>query len=355
MTAVLPNGGDLLVSNQKSVRRITLNRPRAMNALTLEMVVKLYALLRSWATDPKVKVVLIDGAGERGLCAGGDIRALYEAARSGTDLPQRFWKAEYQLDALIARYPKPIVAVMDGIVMGGGLGISAHASHRIVTERSAIAMPEVAIGLFPDVGVSFLLSRAPGYVGTHLAMTGARIGAADAIFCGLADVHVPAGELSIVREHLNHCNSSSDVTEVLNGQSTATPTSDLASARSWIDHCYAANTVEEILDHLDNYKGEAARIARQTIQGNSPTSLKVTLRNLREASAFQHIEDCLRQDYRIALACIEGHDFIEGIRATVIDKDLKPKWRPVEVELVTPEIVNQHFRSRGALDLSFEQ
>jgi enoyl-CoA hydratase len=355
MKTVIPNGEDLLVSNEGGVRRVTLNRPRAMNALTFTMVVKLYDLLRSWASDPEVKVVLLDGAGERGLCAGGDIRALYDAVRSGTDLPQQFWKTEYHLNALIARFPKPVVAIMDGIVMGGGVGISAHASHRVVTERSAIAMPEVAIGLFPDVGVSFLLSRTPGHVGTHLALTGARIGAADALFCGLADVHVVAEKLSILREHLSHCTTSRDVTEVLNGLAAATRTSDLASARSWIDHCYAANTVEDILDRLDHCEEEAARVARQAIQANSPTSLKVTLRNLREARSFQKIEDCLRQDYRIALACIEGHDFIEGIRATVIDKDLKPRWCPMDIERVTPEIVNQHFRSRGTLDLSFEK
>jgi enoyl-CoA hydratase len=353
MKAIDQNGEDLLVSKENGVGRITLDRPRAMNALTLAMVVRLYDLLRSWTSDSQVKVVLLDGAGDRGLCAGGDVRALYDAARSGTDLPQKFWKAEYHLDALIARYPKPIVAVMDGTVMGGGVGISAYASHRVVTERSAIAMPEVAIGLFPDVGASFLLARAPGYVGTHLALTGARIGAAGAIFCGLADIHILAGKLSTLPQHLSRCTTSRDVTEVLNGLSTATQMSDLASARSWIDHCYAAHTIEDILDRLDWCKEEAACVALQMIQANSPTSLKVTLRNLREAHSFQKIEDCLRQDYRIALACIEGHDFIEGIRAIVIDKDLKPRWCPVEIELVTPDIVNQHFRSRGALDLTF--
>jgi enoyl-CoA hydratase len=185
-------------------------------------------------------------------------------------------------------------------------------------------------------------------------LTGTRIGAADAVFCGLADVHVPAGKLSILREHLSRCGTSRDVTEVLNGLSSATKPSDLASARSWIDHCYAADTIEEILDRLDQCEEAAARLARQAIQLNSPTSLKVTLRNLRDARCFQQIEDCLRQDYRIALACIEGHDFIEGIRAAVIDKDMRPRWCPVEIELVTQEIINQHFRSRGALDLSFE-
>jgi enoyl-CoA hydratase/carnithine racemase len=354
MKPIVHTDEELLISNEKSLRRITLNRPRAMNALTFDMVVEIYDLLRSWASDPDVKVVLLDGAGERGLCAGGDIRALYNAARSGTDLPQRFWAAEYRLDVLIARYPKPIVAIMDGVVMGGGVGISAYASHRVVTERSAIAMPEVAIGLFPDVGVSFLLSRAPGYVGTHLALTGAGISAGDAIFCGLADFNVPTRKLRALRESLCVCSASQEVDDVLDALSTATSTSDLASARTWIDHCYEPNTIEEIIGRLDQCQENAARRAREVIQVKSPTSLKVTLRNLRDARSFQKLEDCFRQDYRIALACIEGHDFIEGIRAAVIDKDMSPRWRPAEIELVTTELVNLHFRSRGALDLSFE-
>jgi enoyl-CoA hydratase len=354
MKPIVNSDEDLLVSAEKSFRRITLNRPRAMNALTLDMVVEIYDLLRSWASDPDVKVVMLDGAGERGLCAGGDIRALYNAARSGTDLPQKFWRAEYRLDALIARYPKPVVAIMDGVVMGGGVGISAYASHRVVTERSAIAMPEVAIGLFPDVGVSFLLAGAPGYVGTHLALTGAGIGAGDAIFCGLADFSVPTKKLKALRESLSVCSTSQEVDDVLDALGTATPTSDLASARTWIDHCYAPSTIEEIIDRLDQSAESAAHRAREVIQVKSPTSLKVTLRNLREARSFRGLEDCLRQDYRLVLACIEGHDFIEGVRAAVIDKDMSPKWCPAEIELVTPELVNQHFRSRGPSDLSFE-
>src|SRR5271154_4050322 len=196
MSGQIGQDAEVVVREHRALRRITLNRPKALNALTLDMAVTMTALLRSWAADPAVGAVLIDGAGERGLCAGGDIRALYDAAKSGDSLPARFWATEYHLNVLIARYPKPVIAIMDGMVMGGGVGISAHASHRVVTERSAVAMPEVGIGFFPDVGVSFLLARSPGYVGTHLELTGMRIGAADAIYSGLADTHIAAAKLA---------------------------------------------------------------------------------------------------------------------------------------------------------------
>src|SRR5579885_3174963 len=187
MSERLLNDGDIVTRATGALRRLTLNRPRALNALTLGMVETMTGFLRRWESDPAVGTVLIDGAGERGLCAGGDLRALYDAAKAGDSLPARFWSAEYRLDLFIARFAKPLVAIMDGLVMGGGVGISAHAAHRVVTERSAVAMPEVTIGYFPDVGASFILARAPGQTGTHLALTGSRIGAADAIFAGLAD------------------------------------------------------------------------------------------------------------------------------------------------------------------------
>ena len=196
MNVQVGQDSEVIVREQKALRRITLNRPKAFNALTLDMAVTMTALLHSWATDPDVGVVLIDGAGERGLCAGGDIRALYDAAKSGDSLPANFWSTEYHLDLLIARYPKPVIVIMDGLVMGGGVGLSAHASHRVVTERSAVAMPEVGIGFFPDVGASFPLARSPGYAGTYMALTGERLGAADAIYCGLADIHVAAAKAS---------------------------------------------------------------------------------------------------------------------------------------------------------------
>jgi len=310
------------------------------------------ALFHSWASDPAVGTVLIDGAGDRAFCAGGDIRALYDAAKSGEDLPEKFWATEYKLNVLIARYRKPVIAVMDGLVMGGGVGLSAHAAHRVVTERSAVAMPEVAIGFFPDVGASFPLARAPGEIGTYLALTGERIGAADAIYCGLADIHIAAARRTDLPAALADCRTAQDVRARL-GELASTPAPGvLAAARSWIDRCFDGNRVEDMVERLSAV--DAAHVALAAMRKASPTSLKITLRNLRAAVAFKRVEECFQQDYRIALACVAGHDFIEGIRATIVDKDRNPAWRPDRLADATPEIVERHFRSVGALELKFD-
>ena len=345
--------GDVIVRSERALRRITLNRPKALNALTLDMAVTMTEYLRSWATDPAVGVVLLDGAGERGLCAGGDIRALYDAAKSKSALPQQFWSTEYHLNVLIARYPKPVIAVMDGVVMGGGVGISAHASHRVVTKRSAVAMPEVGIGFFPDVGASFLLARAPGYVGTYLALTGDRMNAVDAIFCGFADVHVAAEKLAELSSALADCRAADDLRARLGGMSVAPIPGKLQAAQRWIDRCFDTNDIETIFERLQSTNLDEARSALAAMGKASPTSLKVTLRNVRAALSFARVEESFRQDYRIALACIAGHDFIEGVRATIVDKDRNPKWHPDKIEDVTAEIVDRHFKSVGPLELTF--
>lgn len=231
MSETLLRDGDLLVRSDGALRRITLNRPQALNAITLDMALAMTVLLRQWESDPKVDAVLLDGAGGRAFCAGGDIRALYDAAKMGDSLPARFWAIEYKLNVLIARYPKPLVAVMDGLVMGGGVGLSAHAAHRVVTDRSAIAMPEVGIGFFPDVGACFLLARAPGYIGTHLALTGDRIGAADAIHCGLADVHISADRLGELPRVLAGCRNRAEVQAGLERLSAAPAPARLQNQR----------------------------------------------------------------------------------------------------------------------------
>jgi enoyl-CoA hydratase len=318
------------------------------------MAAAMTALLRRWADDAAVGVVLIDGAGERAFCAGGDIRALYDAAKSGDSLPQRFWATEYHLDMLIARYPKPVVVLMDGLVMGGGVGLSAHASHRIVTERSAVAMPEVGIGYFPDVGACFLLARAPGATGTHLAMTGTRVAAADAIYCCLADLHVPAARLSEIPAVLADSRGAHDVKARLDKLSVPPAAGRLAAARRWIDRCYGADTVEDIVDRLASCDDDEARATLQLLWKMSPTALKITLRNLRSALSFDRVEQSFQQDYRISLACVAEHDFLEGIRAAVVDKDRNPAWRPDKLADVTDAIVDRHFRSVGALELKFD-
>jgi enoyl-CoA hydratase len=345
--------GDVIIRELGTLRRITLNRPKALNAITLGMAETMTAFMRAWAEDPTVGTVMIDGAGDRAFAAGGDIRALYEAAKSGDSLPARFWATEYHLNVLIARYPKPVVAIMDGLVMGGGVGLASHAAHRVVTERSSVAMPEVGIGFFPDVGVAYLLARAPGSVGTHLLLTGERINAADAIYAGLADTHILTSSLEGFPTALAECRSTAEVRTTLDKIAARPAAGKLETARTWVDHCYSADKVEDIVGHLRGSAEDQTRAALDVIGKASPTSLKVTLRNLRDAAKFERVERSFQQDYRIALACIAGHDFIEGIRATIVDKDRNPAWDPAQLEDVTDGIVDRHFKPVGALELKF--
>ena len=345
--------GDVIVRELGALRRLTLNRPKALNAITLDMAVTMTAFMREWTDDPKVGAVLLDGAGGRAFAAGGDIHALYDAAKSGDPLPEHFWATEYHLNVLIARYRKPVVALMDGVVMGGGVGLASHAAHRIVTERSSVAMPEVGIGFFPDVGVAFLLAQAPGEVGAHLMLTGDRIGAADAIYSGLADIHIPAAKLAEIPAALADCRTAEAVRARLDAIAAAPPMGRLQAARSWIDPCYGANDVAVIVERLRGCDNEGVGAALAALEKASPTSLKVTLRNARSALSFSRVEQSFQQDYRIALACIDGHDFTEGIRATIVDKDRNPAWLPARLEEVTEAIVERHFKSVGALELNF--
>lgn len=354
MSEVVLQDGDVTVRALRSLRRLTLNRPQALNAITLAMVATMTARLRDWAQDAAVGAVLIDGAGERGFCAGGDIRALYDGAKSGDSLPARFWANEYRLDVLIARYPKPVIAVMDGLVMGGGVGLSAHAAYRVVTERSAIAMPEVGIGYFPDVGVSFLLARAPWELGTYVALTGSRLNAQDAVICGLANSSMPASRLDELPSVLADCRDAEGVGAALRTLQTSSTPGKFLKARDWIERCFSHETVEEIVEALSSCDAEGAAEALDAMRKASPTSLKITLRNVRTARSFGRVEESFQQDYRISLACIAGHDFIEGIRAQIVDKDRKPAWRPDQLADVTPDIIERHFKPVGELELKFE-
>lgn len=326
---------ELLLRRQGTVGRLTLNRPTALNALTLSMIREMTDALRRWADDDGVRTVLIDGAGERGLCAGGDIRALYDAMLAGDwSFPATFWAEEYRLDAMLARYPKPVVAVMDGVCMGGGIGISAHVSHRVVTERSKVGMPEVGIGFVPDVGGTYLLSHAPGELGTHLALTGEPVGAADAIHCGLADHYVPAANLPDLITGLE---------DGVDRFAERPPASELATQREWIDAVYSASTVEEILRGLRSRQEDKAQYAAKTIETRSPTSVTVALRALRAARGFATVEQALDMEFRVSRACARWGDFAEGIRAAVVDKDRNPRWLPDRLEDVGEELVDRFF------------
>ena len=345
--------GDIIVRELGALRRITLNRPQALNAITLDMAESMTACMREWADDPAVGAVLIDGAGGRAFAAGGDIRALYDAAKSGSNLPERFWSTEYHLNVMIARYPKPVIAIMDGLVMGGGVGLSAHAAHSVLTDASVVAMPEVGIGFFPDVGVSFLLTRAHWELGTYVALTGERLSAQGALICGLANSHIPSARLGELPAALADCHNSSEVRAALGKFETSPTPGKIPKALRWIMPCFSGDTIEEILEALSLCDNEDAIAARDTMRKASPTSLKITLRNLRDAASFKRVEESFVQDYRIALACVAGHDFIEGIRAAIVDKDRNPQWRPDQLEDVTPEIVERHFQPVGRLELEF--
>ncbi|MCX5381552.1 enoyl-CoA hydratase/isomerase family protein [Streptomyces sp. NBC_00091] len=330
----------VLIETDGCTGLITLNRPQALNALTHSMVLRIGEALTAWEHDPAVRQVLLRGAGERGLCAGGDIRAIHADAKAGTTGSLAFWRDEYRLNARIARYPKPYVALMDGIVMGGGVGLSAHGSVRIVTDRSRVAMPETGIGFVPDVGGTYLLSRAPGELGTHLALTGTAVGAGDALLCGLADHYLPADWLDEFTREL----TAAPVAEVLTKFKGATvPEAGLAAERDWIDHCYAADTVEEIHSRLRGSGLAAAREASELLHAKSPTSLKVTLAALRRARELDSLERVLEQEYRVSSAALSMPDLVEGIRAQVIDKDRRPRWSPAALVQVRGTAVDRFF------------
>ncbi|MCF3120761.1 enoyl-CoA hydratase/isomerase family protein [Streptomyces arenae] len=342
MTAVnaTPDDAPALLRREGRAGHIVLNRPRAINALNHSMVRIMAGALDDWERDASVATVVLTGAGERGLCAGGDIRSIHDDVRAGRAAASAaFWYDEYHLNARIARYPKPYVAVMDGIVMGGGVGVSAHGSVRVVTERSRVGMPETGIGFVPDVGGTYLLTRTPGELGTHLALTGGAVGAGDALLCGLADHFVPSERLSEFTAAL----AGTDPADAVQRFATRAPRGELAGHREWIDHCYAADSVEEIVDRLHAFGDRHAKEAAETLLAKSPMSLKVTLAALRRARELPSLEAVLEQEYRVSCAMLAAPDLPEGIRAQVVDKDRRPRWSPAELSQVTDTDVARVF------------
>ncbi|MEV5979444.1 enoyl-CoA hydratase/isomerase family protein [Streptomyces sp. NPDC052114] len=335
-----PDDAPVLLRREGRAGHIVLNRPRAINALNHPMVELMAGALDAWERDESVATVVLTGAGERGLCAGGDIRSIHDDVRAGRAAASAaFWHDEYRLNARIARFPKPYVAVMDGIVMGGGVGVSAHGGVRVVTERSRVAMPETGIGFTPDVGGTYLLTRAPGELGTHLALTGGAVGAGDALLCGLADHFVPSERLREFTAAL----ADTDPADAVRRFATQAPAGELAGHRAWIDHCYATDSVEEIVDRLHASGERPAKEAAETLLAKSPTSLKVTLAALRRARELPSLEAVLEQEYRVSCAMLASPDLPEGIRAQVVDKDRRPRWSPAELSQVTEADVARVF------------
>lgn len=364
MAAALP---EILAETESGLGILTLNRPQALNALNLAMVEAMSARLAAFAADPDIRAVLVLGSGERAFCAGGDVRALYydgvaSGRKIGPDsLGVRFFRAEYRLNRQIARYPKPYVALMDGITMGGGLGISAHGRFRIATERTVAAMPEMAIGLFPDVGATHFLNRAPGALGLFLALTGHRVTGGDLLHTGLA-THMVAvahkAELIAALKRIDWQATASParaIEAMVRPFLTGPGDSLLGDAQAMIDCCFAQESVEAIVASLAAESGPIATQALHTLAAGSPTSQKITHRQLQEGR-FLSLEEALRIEFRLAVRCCEGHDFAEGVRAVLVDKDQAPRWQPAHLAEVTEALVDAHFRPLENIpELRFDQ
>ena len=339
---------DILVSVRNGVGIVTLNRPKAINSLNDVMVAGLQQALTTWENDDSVRSVLLTGAGERGLCAGGDVVALRQSALGDGSSARQFWSDEYRLNAHIGRYRKPYVAVMDGIVMGGGVGVGAHGNVRVVTDKTKMGMPEVGIGFIPDVGGTYLLARTPGLLGLHAALTGAPFSGADAIALGFADHFVPHERLHDFTEAV----ITDGHEDALNSYAEEPPPSALLAQRDWIDSCYAGDTVADILDDLRAHDEQAARDAADLIATRSPIALSVTLTAVRRAGHLRTLEEVLQQEFRVSVASAKSHDFVEGIRAQLVDKDRNPQWSPATLAECDDAAIDAYFASAEP-DLTF--
>jgi enoyl-CoA hydratase len=363
----MSDSDDILFGREGGVATVTLNRPQALNAFTLAMYRGFAPMLREWAGNPEIHAVLIRGAGERAFCAGGDVRAIAEAGRgiSGDPaLTSDFFREEYELIRHIHRYPKPYLAIIDGITMGGGAGVSVNGAYRIATERTMLAMPETGIGLFPDVGATRFLNLAPGHIGRYLALTGVRLGPADALYCSFATHFVMRERVAGLVETLGQMawragEERAQIAQTLGAFHSDPGEPPLAARRAAIDRCFAPDTVEAVLDALareadsGGTDGEWAAQTRAGLMTKSPTSLKITLRQLIVGQCHD-IEAALALEYRLTQHFMQGHDFYEGVRAALIHKDQNPRWHPATLGEVTEAMVESYFAPLGKGELHFD-
>jgi enoyl-CoA hydratase len=357
---------EILLGCEGGLATLVINRPKALNALTLDNYRRFTPALCAWAADPSVHAVVVRGAGERAFCAGGDVRAVYEAGRGikgDPDLPAVFFREEYELIRLIHHLLKPYIAVIDGITMGGGAGISVNGAYRIATERTLFAMPETAIGLFPDVGATRFLNRCPGHVGRYLGLTGARLGAADTLYCGFATHFVPYDRVTELVDEFGRvvweAGGDRDPIDAVLARFAKDPgLAPLAALRPAIDRCFAGGSVEEIFDTLaaeataDGTHADWAAETRAGLLTRSPTSLKITLRQLMIGRDYD-LEAALALEYRLTQHVMAAHDFYEGVRAMLIDKDQDPRWRPATLVEVSDNVVESYFAPIGDRELRF--
>lgn len=331
---------------------VILNRPKALNALTHGMVRALYATLKDWASDPKLRQVIVTAAGDRAFCAGGDIRYIWATGRERYAEAVSFFRDEYRLNVLIKRFPKPYVALIDGICMGGGVGISVHGSHRIATERTVFAMPETGIGFFPDVGGSYILARMPGRSGLYAGLTAARLGQADCLWTGLA---THAVEARVVDDILERLLAGADLEKTLAEASVALDFSPLQELQSDIDHYFSKASLEDILAALAGADAgmQWARETLQTLRTRAPSSLAIAFRQITLAHDLS-FEECMAMEYRIVSRILRHEDFYEGVRSVLVDKDGAPKWQPARVEELDPAVISEHFEPLPEGELAFD-
>jgi enoyl-CoA hydratase len=330
-----------LVRLQGRVGRLTLNRPEALGALTTGMCVAMIDALIAWREDPAVELVLIDHAGERGFCAGGDIRTLAESAAGDGVAALHFFAVEYRLDHMIATYSKPVVTVMDGVVMGGGVGVSLPATYRIATERTRFAMPETGIGLFPDVGAGWFLPKLPGRVGLWIALTGARLGPADCELLGLATDVVPSAALDVFKQALFE--EPAAVERILTELEADPGPAPIVEHRPEIDRLFRGDTLEAVVANLDADGGKWARAQLEIMGPKSPLSAKVAFRLIAGGLEPKSLADDLMVEYRLASRLVLRPDFREGVRAVIVDKDNAPAWRPASLAEVSDALVDEMF------------
>jgi enoyl-CoA hydratase len=339
-----------------ALAEVEMTRPKALNALTLDMIEAFDPQLRAWAEDPEVHAVAIHGTGEKAFCAGGDVRAVWKAGKAGGDLTRRFFWEEYSLNRRIHAFPKPYVALIDGITMGGGVGLSVHGSHRVAGDRTLVAMPETAIGFFPDVGATWVLPRLEGEIGLYMALTGARLKAADALYAGFATHYVPEDRADQLLPALAAADWSgdprSDVDHVLNGLKDRPGEPPLMQHREAIDRCFGQDSLEDIFRALEREGTDWAQDTLETLHKRSPTSMKLAFAALRRGAELD-FDACMTMEYRLSQFCMADHDFYEGIRAVLVDKDHAPSWQPATAAEVDDARIARAFDPLGDRDLVF--
>lgn len=338
------SAGEVLFTRKGAIGHILLNRPKALNALTLNMCELMIAQLKAWAKDNAVKAIVIRGAGEKAFCAGGDVVRLYEDGKAGLPYPYQFWSTEYRLNTLIKRYPKPYIALVDGIVMGGGVGVSVHGGYRVATEKTMFAMPETGIGLFPDVGGGYFLPRLAGSAGMYLGLTGKRLKGADCVALGLAEALVPHDRLDELEAKLasDAVSELDEISYLIAPFAEPVKNAPISADRTAIGRHFDLGSVEAIIASLETEGGEWGAEQAKTLRTKSPTAMKVTFRQIREGASLS-FEGCMKMEWRIANRCAVGKDFYEGVRALLIDKDNTPRWSPETLAGVTDADVAAYF------------